>query len=57
LKTLANGKKPRNQEAYVRAVRKFNEFLSHPPDQATEDQLRKYPLFLADSKKWAGSTI
>lgn len=50
-------RKPRTQQAYVRAVRKFTEFLGHAPDQATEDQLRKYLLFLTDSKKWAGSTI
>ena len=32
-----NGKKPRTQQADVRAVRKFTAFLGHPPDQATED--------------------
>ena len=52
-----SGKKHRTQQAYVRAVRKFTEFLGHSPDQATEDQLRKYLLHLADSKKWAASTI
>ena len=51
-----SGRKPRTPETYVRAVRKFTEFLGHPPDQATADQLRKYLIFLADSKKWAGST-
>ena len=52
-----SGKKHRTQQAYVRAIRKFTEFLGHSPDQATEDQLRKYLLHLADSKKWAASTI
>jgi site-specific recombinase XerD len=48
---------PRTQQSYVRAVRKFSEFLGHSPDQATEDQLRNYLLHLKDSKKWAASTI
>lgn len=52
-----SGKKHRTQQAYVRAIRKFAEFLGHSPDLATEDQLRKYLLHLADSKKWAASTI
>ncbi len=52
-----SGKEPRTQQAYVRAVRKFAEFLGHSPDLATEDQLRNYLLHLADSKKWAASTI
>lgn len=52
-----SGKEPRTQQAYVRAVRKFSEFLVHSPDLATEDQLRNYLLHLAESKKWASSTI
>jgi integrase/recombinase XerD len=52
-----NGKETRTQQAYVRAVRKFAEFLDHSPDLATEDQLRNYLLYLTESKKWAGSTI
>jgi hypothetical protein len=35
-----SGKEPRTQQAYVRAVRKFSEFLGHGPDLATEDHLR-----------------
>ena len=52
-----SGKELRTQQAYVRAVRKFAEFLGHAPDLATEDHLRSYLLHLKESKKWAGSTI
>lgn len=52
-----NGKKTRTQQAYCRALRKFAEFLQQTPDQATEEQLRAYLLYLVDSKKWAGSTV
>jgi integrase/recombinase XerD len=52
-----NGASPRTQQSYVRAIRKFTEFLGHSPDLASEDQLRNYLLFLVDSKKWQPSTI
>lgn len=52
-----NGKSTRTQQSYCRAVRKFAEYLHHSPEQATEDQLRDYLLFLVDSKKWKGSTV
>ena len=52
-----SGASPRTQQSYVRAVRKFTEFLGHSPDLATEDQLRNYLLYLVDSKQWQPSTI
>jgi integrase/recombinase XerD len=52
-----SGASPRTQQSYVRAVRKFTEFLGHAPDLATEDQLRNYLLYLVDSKQWQPSTI
>jgi site-specific recombinase XerD len=52
-----NGKSPRTQQSYCRALRKFSEYLGHAPDLATEDQLRKYLLFLVECKKWQGSTV
>lgn len=52
-----NGKSTRTQQSYCRAVRKFAEYLDHSPEQATEDQLRDYLLYLVDSKKWKGSTV
>jgi integrase/recombinase XerD len=52
-----SGASPRTQQSYVRAVRKFTEFLGHSPDLASEDQLRNYLLYLVDSKRWQPSTI
>lgn len=52
-----SGKRPRTVQSYCRALRKFAEYLGHTPDQATEDQLRKYLLFVVDKKSWAGSTV
>ena len=52
-----NGKSTRTQQSYCRAVRKFAEYLGHSPQQASEDPLRDYLLYLVDSKKWKGSTV
>ena len=51
------GLSKRTQQAYSRALRKFTEFLGHSPDQASEDDLRRYLLYLVDAKRWASSTI
>jgi len=52
-----NGKEVRTQQAYSRALRKFTEFLAHPADQATEEQLRRYFLFLIEVRKLSTSTV
>lgn len=52
-----NGAGTRTQQSYVRALRKFTEFLGHTADLATEDQLRNYLLHLRDVEKHASSTI
>jgi hypothetical protein len=52
-----NGKSPRTQQAYTRALRKFAEYLGHAPDTATEDQLRNYLLHIAQENDWSASTI
>ena len=52
-----NGKSVRTQQSYCRAARKFAEYLGNSPDLATEDQFRKYLLFLVDCKQWKSSTV
>ena len=52
-----NGKSVRTQQSYCRAARKFAEYLGHSPEQATEDKLRNYLLYLVDCKQWQASTI
>lgn len=52
-----NGKGERTQESYVRAVRKFGEFLQREPDTATEDDLRRYVLYIKNDLQWKPSTL
>ncbi len=54
---LLSGLSERSQEAYVRSVRKFTEFLKREPDTACEDDLRNYLLFIKNEQNWSGSTI
>ena len=39
---------PKTQQAYIRAVRKFAEFLGHSPDTATDEDLRRFQLDMVD---------
>ena len=52
-----NGLKERSQQSYVRNVRKFSEFLKRDPDSATEDDLRRYLLYIKNDAHWSSSTI
>lgn len=52
-----SGKSIRTQQSYCRALRKFNEYLGHCPEKATEEQLRNYLLFVSQKKGWQASTI
>lgn len=54
---MLNGKSPRTVQSYARALRKFIEYLGHAPDQATEDHLRNYLLFVTEKKQWSSSTV
>ena len=40
---------PKTQSSYIRAVRRFTGFLGRLPDTATDEDLRRYQLFLVDS--------
>ena len=39
---------PRTQEGYIRAVRKFTQYLGRSPDTATVEDLRNFQLHLVD---------
>ena len=52
-----NGLKERTQQSYVRNVRKFSEFLKRDPDSASEDDLRRYLLYIKNDAHWSSSTI
>ena len=53
------GMSERTQQMYVRAVRMLAEHYNKPPDQITEEELRRYFLHIKNDKKWsrAGITI
>ena len=39
---------PKTQASYIRAVRQFSGFLGRSPDTATDEDLRRYQLYLVD---------
>ncbi len=43
------GLSSRTQQSYVRAIRKFSEYLNREPESATEEDVRNYLLDLAPS--------
>jgi site-specific recombinase XerD len=45
------------QEAYLRAIRKMAEHYGVSPDQLTEEQVRKYLLYLKNKKNFAPSSM
>jgi integrase/recombinase XerD len=50
------GLAPKTQHAYVRAVRQVAEYYGKSPDQITEEELRRYFLYLTTEKHVARST-
>ncbi len=46
------GRSERTQESYLRAVRKFAQWLNKSPDQACENDLRRYLLFIKNDQQW-----
>ena len=51
------GYSERTQEAYVASVRKLAEHYSRSPDLISEDDLRRYFLYLKDEKKLKRGSI
>jgi site-specific recombinase XerD len=51
------GLSARTQEAYIAAVRRLSEYFHRRPDQLTEEDLRKYFLYLINVKKVGPATI
>ena len=47
----------RTQQSYCRALRKFTEFIQVEPDSATEDDLRRYLLFIKNERQFSASSI
>lgn len=47
----------RTQEAYLRAVRQLAEYTNLAPDRLTEDQVRRYFLYLKNDKQFAPGSL
>jgi len=51
------GLKERTHESYLRAVRKFAQWLHKSPDRASENDLRRYLLFIKNDQQWEGNSL
>jgi site-specific recombinase XerD len=51
------GLKDRTHESYLRAVRKFAQWLHKAPDAASEDDLRRYLLFIKNDQQWEANSL
>jgi site-specific recombinase XerD len=51
------GMAKRTHQGYLRAVRQLADFCRLPPDQITEDQLRKFFLHLKNDKEFASGSL
>jgi site-specific recombinase XerD len=51
------GMSARTQESYLRAVRKFAQFCRLSPDKASENDLRRYLLFIKNEQHWEANSF
>jgi site-specific recombinase XerD len=51
-----HGLAPRTQEAYVRAVRDLAAYYNKSPDQISEEEIRRYFLYLKDERQLSRSS-
>jgi len=51
------GLAPRTQDRYLHAIKGLAEYYHRPPDKITEKRVRKYLLYLIESKGYAKSTF
>ncbi|MFO0942586.1 MAG: site-specific integrase [Pirellulales bacterium] len=51
------GKSERTIQSYCRNIRKLSEHLGHDPNQAAEEDIRKYLLYITEEKQWSSSTV
>ena len=47
----------RTHESYLRAVRKFAQWLNKSPHLASENDLRRYLLFIKNDQQWEGNSL
>ena len=51
------GLSERTHESYLRAVRKFAQWLRKSPDLATEHELRNYLLHIKNDQQWGANSL
>ena len=51
------GLAPRTKDRYLHAIKALTEHYDRPPDKITEEQVRKYLLYLMETKEYAKSTF
>jgi len=51
------GYKERTHESYLRAVRKFAQWLHKAPDRASENDLRRSLLFIKNDQQWEANSL
>jgi len=51
------GMSQRTHDGYLRAVRQLSDYCQTPPDEITEDQLRRYFLHLKNEKQFAYGSL
>ncbi len=51
------GLSDRTHESYLRAVRKFAQWLNKSPDLASENDLRRYLLHIKNDQQWEGNSL
>jgi len=44
-------------ESYLRSLRKFAQWLHKSPDVASENDLRRYLLFIKNDQQWEGNSL
>jgi site-specific recombinase XerD len=47
----------RTQESYLRAVRKFAQWLHKSPDRVSENEVRRYLLFIKNDQQWEANSL
>src|SRR5258706_3550845 len=53
---VLRGCSPRTQEAYASAVNQLAQYYRRPPDQVSEQEIKDYLFYLAETKKLSASS-
>jgi len=54
---VIRGIAPRTQESYIFAIYQVAKYYHQPPDQLSDEQIKGYVYYLANERKYAGSSL